>query len=64
MSIFCVNILVLRVLIVLIMAKNGDHVFGTQFPEGTRVEVVQGDENLTLWNKQFSSLIRLEKGNS
>ena len=50
------------VLIALIMAKNSDHVIGTQFPEGTRVEVVQGDEHLTLWNKAIEFLDKTGKG--
>jgi hypothetical protein len=33
------------------MAKHSNHVIGTQFPNCTRVEVVKGDEHLTLWNK-------------
>jgi len=50
------------VLIALIMVKNGDHVIGTQFPEGTRVKVVQGDEHLTLWNKAIEFLDKTGKG--
>jgi hypothetical protein len=50
------------VLIALIMAKHGDHVVGTQIPEGTRVEVVKGDEHLTLWNEAIEFLDKTGKG--
>ena len=50
------------VLIALIMTKHSNHVIGTQFPEGARVEVVQGDENLTLWNKVIELFDQPGKG--
>jgi hypothetical protein len=45
------------------MMKHSDHVVvGTQFPEGTRVEVVKGDEHLTLWNEAIEFLDKTGKG--